>query len=177
MSESDPGLVVEGIVKWYDTRKGFGFVISDAIDGDILLHENVLRNFGRNSIAEGSAITMLTVQSDKGVKAVEILAAHQPEPATGTTERPLMFSEEEVSGPLQPARVKWFDRVKGIGFANVFGVADDVFVHAEVLRQSPLSDLLPGEAIAVIVTEGERGLLATRLAVWEDALRDDGSDA
>ena len=47
--------------------------------------------------------------------------------------------------PLEPARVKWFDKGKGFGFANVFGRPEDVFLHIEVLRQSGLADLQPGE--------------------------------
>ena len=48
--------------------------------------------------------------------------------------------------PLEPARVKWFDKGKGFGFANVFGRPEDVFIHVEVLRQSGFADLQAGEA-------------------------------
>ena len=40
-------LVVEGRVKWFDVGKGFGFIVSDDSGPDILLHANVLRNFGQ----------------------------------------------------------------------------------------------------------------------------------
>ena len=30
---------------------------------------------------------------------------------------------------LQPGRIKWFDKAKGFGFANVFGKSEDIFVH------------------------------------------------
>ncbi|MHA1128835.1 MAG: cold-shock protein, partial [Alphaproteobacteria bacterium] len=39
--------MIKGQVKWFDATKGFGFVVSEDEDGDILLHANVLRNFGR----------------------------------------------------------------------------------------------------------------------------------
>lgn len=71
------------------------------------------------------------------------------------------------AGPVQPARVKWYDRAKGFGFANVFGSSDDVFLHAEVLRCSALSDLMPGEAIALRVTDGRRGKLAVEIRPWD----------
>lgn len=44
-------LVVEGRVKWFDVGKGFGFIVSDDPGPDILLHANVLRNFGQGSVA------------------------------------------------------------------------------------------------------------------------------
>ena len=47
---------VKGRVKWFDPGKGFGFVVSNEGGADILLHANVLRNFGQSSVADGSDI-------------------------------------------------------------------------------------------------------------------------
>ena len=59
MTEEDKAaIVVEGRVKWFDPGKGFGFIISDVAEGDILLHANVLRNYGQSSIADGAEITV-----------------------------------------------------------------------------------------------------------------------
>ena len=69
--------------------------------------------------------------------------------------------------PIEPARVKWFDKSKGFGFANAFGRNDDIFLHIEVLRQSGLSDLQPGEALALRVIMGERGHMAAEVHAWE----------
>mmetsp|Transcript_22710 Transcript_22710/g.37488 ORF Transcript_22710/g.37488 Transcript_22710/m.37488 type:complete len:106 (-) Transcript_22710:791-1108(-) len=79
-----------------------------------------------------------------------------------------------AQAPLQPGRVKWFDKGKGFGFANVFGHSADVFLHVEVLRRSGLSDLQPGEALAMRVIDGKRGQMAAEVLAWEAALpRDD----
>ena len=75
--------------------------------------------------------------------------------------------------PLEPARVKWFDKTKGFGFANVFGSDEDVFLHVEVLRQSGLSDLQSGEALAMRVIDGKRGRLAVEVHAWETAIDED----
>ena len=66
--------------------------------------------------------------------------------------------------------MKWFDKGKGFGFANVFGRAEDIFVHIEVLRRSGLSDLQPGEALALRVIDGQRGRMATEVMAWENAV-------
>ncbi|MFD1196701.1 cold-shock protein, partial [Seohaeicola saemankumensis] len=68
--------------------------------------------------------------------------------------------------PYQPARVKWYDQVKGIGFANVFGLADDVFLHVEVLRAAGIASLETGEAVALRTVQGERGWMAVEVADW-----------
>ena len=73
--------------------------------------------------------------------------------------------------PIEPARVKWFDKAKGFGFANVFGSSDDVFIHIEVLRRSGLSDLQSGEAIGLRLVDGERGRMAIDIVGWEAAAK------
>ncbi len=75
-----------------------------------------------------------------------------------------------AAAPIEPARVKWFDKSKGFGFANVFGKSDDIFLHIEVLRQSGLSDLQPGEALALRVINGERGKMAAEVRAWETVI-------
>ena len=84
-----------------------------------------------------------------------------------------MAGPVDLSLPLVPARVKWFDKAKGFGFANVFGKSEDVFLHVEVLRRSGLADLQPGEAVTLRVTDGARGRMAAQVTSWETALKDD----
>ncbi|WP_137700861.1 cold-shock protein [Marimonas lutisalis] len=161
-----------GHVKWFDPVKGFGFVVADEGGPDILLHANVLRNFGQSSVADGARIEVTVQETERGVQAVEVLKIEPPE---GIEEAPLADFQEidpEVlsSAPLEPARVKWFDKAKGFGFANVFGRKEDVFLHIEVLRRSGLADLQPGEALALRVIDGKRGRMATEVCAWEAGL-------
>ena len=55
----------------------------------------------------------------------------------------------------------------------MFGSNEDVFLHVEVLRQSGLSDLQPGEALAMRVMSGKRGRMAAEVHSWEMALNGD----
>ena len=168
---------VRGQVKWFDPAKGFGFVVSDAGGPDILLHVNVLRNFGQNSVADGALIEIVTHRTERGVQAVEVVSITPPE----REDSPVLsdFAEldpkEIAQCPLEPARVKWFDKSKGFGFANVFGRDEDVFLHVEVLRQSGLSDVQSGEALAMRVIDGKRGRMAVDVLAWEAASSDTSS--
>ena len=172
--DEKPALIVEGRVKWFDPGKGFGFILSDDAGGDILLHANVLRNYGQSSIADGAGITVRIQATQRGVQAVEVLDIRPPAGAQ------LMLSEDEQNGlpedvtdlPLEPARVKWFDKDKGFGFANVFGRPEDVFVHVEVLRVSGFADLQAGEAVCLRITEGKRGRMAVQVVSWESSVRE-----
>ncbi|GAA6192622.1 cold shock domain-containing protein [Phaeobacter gallaeciensis] len=163
---------VRGHVKWFDPTKGYGFVVSEDGGLDILLHVNVLRNFGQSSVADGAQIEITTHRTDRGVQAVEVVSIVPPD--RGETAVLSDFAELDVEAlsdaPLEPARVKWFDKGKGFGFANVFGRDEDVFVHIEVLRQSGLADLQPGEALAMRVIDGKRGRMAAEVLAWEAAL-------
>lgn len=166
--------MIKGQVKWFDSAKGFGFVVSDEVDGDILLHANVLRNFGRSSIAEGSPILIEIQVTERGQQASVIheigVPEHTADISDDSQNMPLPVVGADV--PLQPARVKWFDKAKGFGFANVFGSDADVFLHVEIMRHFGLSDLMPGEAISVRVIDGARGLMAGEVRSWDQVLHE-----
>ncbi|MCQ0970361.1 cold shock domain-containing protein [Paracoccus sp. TK19116] len=163
--------IASGLIKWFDPAKGYGFVINSEGGPDILLHANVLRNFGQGSVADHARVKVRVVPTERGLQAVEVLEILPPDshgqPPLADLDQSLF--EHLSSLPLRPARVKWFDKHKGFGFANVFGHGDDLFLHIEVLRHSGLADLAPGEAIAVRVVEGPRGLMAAQIGAWDTA--------
>lgn len=167
---------VSGTVKWFDPVKGFGFVVSDDGGSDILLHVNVLRNFGQSSVADGARMTLFAQKTERGVQAISIVSITPPEGLVASLPDIVEMDREEIArAPILPARIKWFDKGKGFGFANVFGRSEDVFVHIDVLRQSGLSDLSPGEAIALRVIDGKRGRMAAEVRAWETVvLAEDG---
>lgn len=171
MKNEDETESVEGLVKWFDPQKGFGFVIAGNGGSDILLHANVLRNFGQSSVADGAFVEILVHDTPRGRQAVEVLRISPPEPKEEDEQTVLGpdFEQTEGVGPLEPARVKWFDKAKGFGFANAFGKTDDIFIHIDVLRRSGLADLQPGEAVCVRVIEGRRGHMAVSVMSWEHA--------
>jgi cold shock protein len=167
--ESSANMVVHGHVKWFDTTKGYGFVVSTDGEGDILLHSNVLRAFGFTSVAEGAEIVLQVQVTDRGRQAVEVLdivPAVSPEGPIHVT-----VPEAEAAGPLEPARVKWFDRVKGFGFVNIFGRAEDVFLHMETLRQYGYGEVVAGDVLAVRVTAGPRGPMVYEVRSWDYVVR------
>jgi len=167
---------VKGRVKWFDPVRGFGFVLADQGGPDILIHANVLRNFGQSSVADRAGVEVEVQETERGRQAVQVHTIEPPEDSEGVALEDVDELDREALRdlPLEPARVKWFDKVKGFGFANTFGASGDVFLHVEVLRRSGLADVQPGEALALRVIEGKRGRMAIEVCGWEAALRSDG---
>jgi len=110
---------VRGKVKWFDASKGFGFIVSDDGGPDILLHANVLRNFGQGSVADNALVSVTVQHTERGVQAQEVLSIAPPSPEEALSGVALDIPETDA--PFEAARIKWFDKGKGFGFANVFG--------------------------------------------------------
>lgn len=167
MEDQEDERTIQGRVKWFDPAKGFGFVV--AIEGgpDILLHANVLRNFGQSSVADNAGIEVTIQETSRGVQALEVHSIIPPvdDQSLGSDQAPPETDDSDIL--LEPARVKWFDKTKGFGFANVFGRDEDVFVHVETLRQCGFADLQPGEAVCIKVVDGDRGRMASTVASWD----------
>lgn len=164
---------VRGRVKWFDPVKGFGFVMAEEGGPDILLHANVLRQFGQGSVADRAWIEIDVQATERGRQAVQVHAIEPPEDMAppGLADFEAIAPEVIRATPLEPARIKWFDKGKGFGFANTFGSAEDVFLHVEVLRRAGLADVPPGEALAIRVIDGKRGRMAIEVCGWDAAIR------
>ena len=164
---------VRGHVKWFDPGKGFGFILPEQGGPDILLHANVLRTYGLGAVSDGAEIEVLVQETPRGLQAAEVVQVTQPAMVlTSEMEEIAHLSPDDIADlALEPARVKWFDRARGFGFANVFGNDRDVFVHIEVLRRSGFAEVQPGEAICLRCIDGRRGRMAVLVAPWEAALR------
>lgn len=161
---------VTGRVKWFDATRGYGFVVSDDLDGDVLLHFSVLREHGRRSLPEGALVECVPMRLERGLQAQRILsidlstALPPPRkasiPAVNRADRRALA---DAAGELEPVEVKWFNRVKGYGFVVRLNGAEDVFVHMETVRQSGLGDLEPGERLEARIAPGPKGLTAVEI--------------
>ena len=162
---------ITGRVKWFDSTRGFGFIVSDEIDGDVLLHFSVLREHGRRSVPEGALIECVPMRQERGLQARRVLSIDLSSALPAAPRSPISASERadrkalsEAAGEFQPVEVKWFNRVKGYGFVNRGGGdEEDVFVHMETVRHAGLGELHPGERLEARIAASPKGLTAVEL--------------
>jgi len=58
----------EGAVKWFNTKKGYGFITRDQGD-DIFVHFRNIKGQGRRSLTDGERVTFVVTEGDKGLQA------------------------------------------------------------------------------------------------------------
>lgn len=63
---------VEGEVKWFDPRKGFGFIVGPE-GQDIFVHFSVIQGDGFKALKDRSRVEYDAEQSDKGWKATRVV--------------------------------------------------------------------------------------------------------
>jgi CspA family cold shock protein len=169
-SETD-GPVVHGRVKWFDATRGFGFLVSDDLDGDVLVHFSVLREHGRRSLPEGAQCDFILTKQERGLQAKKIVSIDLSEalpppvrPGIPAADRADRKALAEAAGEYERVEVKWFNRVKGYGFVNrLDGNGEDVFVHMETVRSAGIQDPQPGQMLEARIAHGQKGLTAVEL--------------
>lgn len=160
----------DGLVKWFDATRGFGFVIDESFDGDILVHFSVLRDHNRRSLPEGARVAGVAQQQARGYQAQRIdsidLSTALPSPArdgNAVRQRSDRQALAEDAGPFEELEVKWFNRVKGYGFLirpEEGEASEDIFLHMETVRAAGLNDLQPGQRLDARAARGRKGLTA-----------------
>lgn len=158
---------ISGKVKWFDTGKGYGFVVPDdparTDHKDVLLHISSLRSLGRDTAGEGAVVEFACERRAKGWQVVEVFELGEGGPSSARRKSDGAHDAGSPDEALEPAVVKWFNRAKGYGFVVRDGDAADIFVHIETLRRSGLDDLVPGEAVRVKFAQGPKGLVVAEI--------------
>lgn len=63
--------MASGKVKWFDNKKGFGFIAQDS-GQDVFVHHSSIQGTGFKTLNEGEPVTFDVVQSEKGPKAQNV---------------------------------------------------------------------------------------------------------
>jgi len=70
--ESGPAESLDGVVKWYDPARGFGFILPNDGGKDIFVHVTALRRSGLEGLEPGQPVRMMVSQARRGREASSI---------------------------------------------------------------------------------------------------------
>jgi CspA family cold shock protein len=64
--------MANGIVKWFDDKKGYGFIENDE-GGDVFVHHSAIKMSGFKTLTEGDKVTFVIEQDRKGLAAADVI--------------------------------------------------------------------------------------------------------
>jgi len=65
--------MARGTVKWFNDKKGFGFIVDPTVSGDIFVHFTAIQANGFRTLLEGDVVEYELYQDEKGSRARNVL--------------------------------------------------------------------------------------------------------
>ncbi|MBK8727379.1 MAG: cold-shock protein [Holophagaceae bacterium] len=65
--------MAEGIVKWFNAEKGFGFITPDGGGADLFVHFSAIQDKGFRTLAENQRVGFDVAQGQKGLQATNVV--------------------------------------------------------------------------------------------------------
>ncbi|MBI4804185.1 MAG: cold shock domain-containing protein [Desulfovibrio sp.] len=65
-------MALEGTVKWFSDKKGYGFITRDGED-DIFVHYSSIQGEGFRTLREGEKVVFDAVTGERGMKATNVI--------------------------------------------------------------------------------------------------------
>lgn len=167
------GPTLDGIVKWFNLEKGFGFVELADGSGDVFLHVAVLQAAGHDTVEPNAKLSLQVGQGQKGRQVTAVLsldaaaAGNSPVPRPSTRASASRPRPDPSTATTIEGIVKWYNPDKGFGFVSCADGEKDVFVHASILERAGLPKLGEGKRVSMKVVKTEKGREAIYIALLE----------
>jgi cold shock protein len=160
-----------GVVKFFNSAKGFGFIAPDGGGADIFVHVSAVERSGLGGLNEGDQVNY-QIEADRrsGKPAAVDLEVTGSAPVPPRPPRasgpPRGFDRAPGGGGgARQSRetvgegsgvVKWFNATKGFGFIQPSGGGADVFVHISAVERAGLSSLSEGQSVSYDLEQDRR---------------------
>ena len=168
------GPALDGIVKWFNADKGFGFLELADGSGDVFLHVAVLQAAGHDTVEPNAKLSVQVGGGQKGRQVTAVLSLDAT--AVAETPRGTRPPSRTSSGRTRPdpatatsveGIVKWYNPDKGFGFVASDDGEKDVFVHASILERAGVRGLEEGKRVSMKVVKTQKGREAISVVLLE----------
>merc|ERR1719456_2006564 len=151
---------IEGKVKWFDVKKGFGFISVDGQD-DVYVHHSDIHAEGFKALSDDQEVLLEIVTEEDGKCRAKNVTGRNGEMLEAPPRRRRNFKQRDWTGVTAPqgktlGTVKWFNSKKGYGFI-AYGDDEDVFVHQTAIKSNGYRTLNEGQKVsfALVFEDGK----------------------
>lgn len=162
--------MASGVVKFFNSAKGFGFIAPEDGGADIFVHVSAVERSGLSGLNEGDQVNYEIEADRRSGKPAAIdleVTGSSPVARPPRAGPPRGFDRRGQDGvargggmrePIGAGSgvVKWFNPTKGFGFIQPSGGGADVFVHISAVERAGLSSLSEGQTISYDLEQDRR---------------------
>lgn len=161
-----------GVVKFFNGQKGFGFIQRDEGGEDVFVHISAVEQAGLSGLAEGQPLAFTLVDRGGKVSATDLKIEGEPLPVEeraprepreprgggdrggfGGGGRP----QRQLTGETANGTVKFFNAMKGFGFIQRDDGQPDAFVHISAVERAGMTNLNEGDRLKFDIEIDGRG--------------------
>jgi CspA family cold shock protein len=143
----------KGVVKFFNSGKGFGFIQRDDGGDDVFVHISAVERAGLDGLAEGQELEFQLVDRGGKISASDLQIVGDALPVQ-KREAP---QQRQLTGEKAVGTVKFFNSMKGFGFITRDDGQPDAFVHISAVERSGLSGLNEGDRVEFDIEVDRRG--------------------
>ncbi len=143
----------KGVVKFFNTQKGFGFIQRDDGGEDVFVHISSVERAGLEGLAEGQQLEFTLVDRGGKVSATDLVVVGDVIAVAKKEVAP----QRELTGEKATGTVKFFNSMKGFGFITRDDGQPDAFVHISAVERSGMRDLAEGDRLEFDIEVDRRG--------------------
>lgn len=143
----------KGVVKFFNTEKGFGFIQRDDGGEDVFVHISAVERAGLSALAEGQGLEFNLVDRGGKTSAADLQIVGDVIAVEARAAPP----QRELTGEKATGTVKFFNGMKGFGFITRDDGQPDVFVHISAVERSGLSGINEGDKLEFDLEVDRRG--------------------
>ena len=70
--------MARGKVKWFDSKKGYGFIVPEALNEDVFVHYSTIKSESEfKTLKEGMLVEFEVTEGEKGLQAHNVIVVSQ----------------------------------------------------------------------------------------------------